>query len=288
LSETNDPLAGAISSLKQHRPDASELASLASQLAVRGIPLTVADAAPRGPSLAWKKWALLGGGALSGVGLWLSLRAPSAAPAAVPTPSVPGLVAPSPSPSPSPSPAAAREEMPPQRRLAPPSPPREPAAAEPLREGEAQVLPPPLPIATTSSTSLALAPRDSAIVNEREEVADPPNRPTAPSIRTAPPGTVTRPSLAPDLPSATTGPTEIELLRDARLALRESPARALALVESHAHAFPQGKLTQERELIAISALVALGRRTAALSRASRFEQSFPQSPYRRQIADLLR
>jgi hypothetical protein len=45
---------------------------------------------------------------------------------------------------------------------------------------------------------------------------------------------------------------------------------------------------QERELIAISVLVAMGRRTAALSRAARFEQAFPQSPYRKQLAELLR
>jgi hypothetical protein len=58
-------------------------------------------------------------------------------------------------------------------------------------------------------------------------------------------------------------PSEIELLRDARLALKQAPARALTLVEAHTRAYPAGKLTQERELIGISALVALGRRTAA-------------------------
>ncbi len=92
--------------------------------------------------------------------------------------------------------------------------------------------------------------------------------------------------------SASTGavvpPSEIELLRDARLGLRQSPARALELTEAHGRLYPQGKMTQERELIAVSALVALGRRTAALSRAASFEQQYPTSPYRKQMRELLR
>jgi hypothetical protein len=78
------------------------------------------------------------------------------------------------------------------------------------------------------------------------------------------------------------------LLRDARLAIRSSPAAALGLVDRHSQLYPQGKLTQERELIAISALVAMGRRTAALSRAASFEKSFPGSAYRKQVEELLR
>jgi hypothetical protein len=77
------------------------------------------------------------------------------------------------------------------------------------------------------------------------------------------------------------------LLRDARLALRQSPARALQLTDEHARLYPRGKLTQERELIAVSALVGLGRRTAALSRAANFERLYPSSPYRKQMGDLL-
>jgi hypothetical protein len=81
---------------------------------------------------------------------------------------------------------------------------------------------------------------------------------------------------------------EIELLRDARLALRQSPARALQLTEEHARSYPRGKMTQERELIAVSALVALGRRAAALSRVASFERLYPTSPYRKQMNDLLK
>ena len=91
-----------------------------------------------------------------------------------------------------------------------------------------------------------------------------------------------------ETPELRDAPSEIELLRDARLALKAAPARALTFVEAHARAYPGGKLTQERELIGISALVALGRRTAALSRGARFQHDFPSSPYRNQVEQLLR
>ena len=91
-----------------------------------------------------------------------------------------------------------------------------------------------------------------------------------------------------EAPELRAGPSEIELLRDARLALKQAPARALEFVEAHARAYPGGKLTQERELMGISALVALGRRTAALSRGARFQHDFPSSPYRDQVEQLLR
>ena len=78
------------------------------------------------------------------------------------------------------------------------------------------------------------------------------------------------------------------LLRDARLMLHQSPASALELTDEHARLYPQGQMTQERELIAVSALVALGHRTAALARAASFERQYPTSPYRKQLGELLR
>jgi len=70
--------------------------------------------------------------------------------------------------------------------------------------------------------------------------------------------------------------------------LRSSPAQALALTEQHRLLYPRGAMTQERELIAISALVGSGRRTAALSRVAEFERNFPNSLYRKQITELVR
>lgn len=95
------------------------------------------------------------------------------------------------------------------------------------------------------------------------------------------------PSGVVQAPVDASAPSELELLRDARLALKSSPAAALQFTERHRSSYPSGKLSQERELIAISALVALGRRTAALARAASFERAYPSSPYRKQIGELL-
>ncbi|HKO47830.1 MAG TPA: hypothetical protein VJV79_08905 [Polyangiaceae bacterium] len=113
--------------------------------------------------------------------------------------------------------------------------------------------------------------------------------------RLAPTPTIegTRSPLAPNpvsVPTSTPGvaarPTEVALLRDAQLALRTQPAEALALAEQHRVLFGRGAMVQERELIAITALVRLGRHTAVLARAAQFERDFPSSPYRKQVSAL--
>jgi outer membrane protein assembly factor BamD (BamD/ComL family) len=68
-------------------------------------------------------------------------------------------------------------------------------------------------------------------------------------------------------------------LRDARLALNSDPARALALTEQHRREYPNGGFSQEREVIAITALARLGRTSEARSRADRFRSAHPTSPY---------
>jgi RNA polymerase sigma-70 factor (ECF subfamily) len=79
---------------------------------------------------------------------------------------------------------------------------------------------------------------------------------------------------------------EVLLLRQARGALATAPTEALSLTDQHAARFSGGRLTEERELIAVSALVALGRRPDAHARAARFFERFPSSAHRRRI-DLL-
>ncbi len=61
---------------------------------------------------------------------------------------------------------------------------------------------------------------------------------------------------------------EAALLERARAQLGSSPATALQLADEHRRSFLQGQLGPERELIAIDALVRLGRRDAALRRAA--------------------
>lgn len=281
LAEEGSPLGASAALLRARGPDPSELASLASRLSLRGIDVTGPAEAPRAAPKPWKKWLIAGGGGAAAGLAWLALQEPAAprqneargtaeraralemsrhqrAPEAA---SLQGGGGSGASPSmalPTPASAPARDE---------------PAPPEPAPTSE-------LPVATSAPTSVS-------------EHAETPPR----AVGSSQPSAATRASSPFSPPAAGSGdaspsdailPSEIELLRDARLALRQSPSAALALAEQHARLYPQGKLSQERELIAISALVASGRRTAALSRGARFEQAFPTSPYRKQLGELLK
>lgn len=69
---------------------------------------------------------------------------------------------------------------------------------------------------------------------------------------------------------------ERSLLDVARSALaRGEAAEALDAVDRHARDYPDGALVEEREALAIKALMALGRRDEARERAARFELRFP-------------
>ncbi|WP_438014874.1 hypothetical protein WMF18_28800 [Sorangium sp. So ce315] len=81
--------------------------------------------------------------------------------------------------------------------------------------------------------------------------------------------------------------TEIGLLQRAQEALAARPAEALALADAHLARFPGGALAQEREVIAVGALEALGRDEAALARARRFVAAHPSSAYRRRLEILV-
>lgn len=76
---------------------------------------------------------------------------------------------------------------------------------------------------------------------------------------------------------------ELALIRDAQAALRSSPSRALELTEEHRRTFGSGPLSQEREVIAIDALVRMGSMDAARRRADGFRARYPSSAYVRRI-----
>jgi outer membrane protein assembly factor BamD (BamD/ComL family) len=59
------------------------------------------------------------------------------------------------------------------------------------------------------------------------------------------------------------------------------------VTEAHAAQFPDGSLSQEREVVAIQALLALGRPEDARARAARFAQRWPGSAHLRRIEVLL-
>ncbi len=66
-----------------------------------------------------------------------------------------------------------------------------------------------------------------------------------------------------------------------------NPARALAIAREHEQRCPAGALVQERERIAIEALVQLGRIDQARVRTRAFEERFPSSPHVRRVRQIL-
>ena len=75
-------------------------------------------------------------------------------------------------------------------------------------------------------------------------------------------------------------PIELErlLIEQATSALgRGQGADALAACAEHVNRFPAGQLAEEREIVAIRALVSLGRKAEATTRAEQFRKKFPES-----------
>jgi hypothetical protein len=141
--------------------------------------------------------------------------------------------------------------------------------------------------ATVSATPSSEAPStDPASVNYEPPIV----LPTAFPVPTV---SHPRPSLAHPIPTTSSGkPTpeaenEAQLLRRAAEALRENPKLALALCDQDARKSPDGFLAQERENIAIQALLGLGRIEDARARADAFRTKFPDSPHLRRIDQAL-
>jgi hypothetical protein len=104
------------------------------------------------------------------------------------------------------------------------------------------------------------------------------------------------PSVAPKTTTATKAaarpaeaPTveEIALIGRAHDALRSDPKSALALCEEHETEFGSGHFAQEREAVAIEALVYLNRKDEAQKRFTAFDGKFPSSSHRVHLESLL-
>lgn len=91
-----------------------------------------------------------------------------------------------------------------------------------------------------------------------------------------------QPSAAASNPEA-----ELALLQRAHAALSASPVEALALTDQHRLQYASGLFAQEREVIAIEALLALSRKPAAILRARAFLAKYPLSPHARRVRPLL-
>ena len=80
--------------------------------------------------------------------------------------------------------------------------------------------------------------------------------------------------------------TESALLQRAQQALSGRPGAALALANEHLARYPGGMFAQEREVIAVSALVAMGRAGEARTRAAAFVAAYPRSAHRPRVEAL--
>lgn len=155
-----------------------------------------------------------------------------------------------------------------------------------------------------AAVAVATAVGVGAVVVTRPNVPAPPPADTHVALVAPPPSIAASapPPLVRDpLPSATTSiatkPSanalpadpegEVKLLGAAQDALRSDPAKALALCNEHAKKYPGGNVAQEREVIAIEALMKMGNRPAAKARADRFNAAYPGSSHARRIATIL-
>ncbi|WP_437938857.1 hypothetical protein [Sorangium sp. So ce341] len=201
--------------------------------------------------------ALVGLGVVGGVWWRDAATAPrDAAPSALASAALPSVAAPTPAPPPP----------------AEPGPGRAGHAGSEAGRGAAR------DPASATAPHDALLPRAGVAGPRAEEAAIP--SPGAPSGG-APP------SAGPASAGAAGGAeTEVQLLHRAQDALAADAGSALALTVEHARRFPAGALGQERELIAIRALVALGRAAEARARAARLLERFPGSAYRGRLESL--
>ena len=143
-------------------------------------------------------------------------------------------------------------------------------ASIPVVVAPPRVAPPMVPAPSLPTPAETLAPADVLAIPEPSATASP---------VTVANGANTKPADGND--------TEISLLEAAQDRLASSPALALAYAERHAQRYPRGALSQEREVIAIEALLRLHRTREAGQRAERFYRDFPDSAHRARIEALV-
>jgi hypothetical protein len=146
------------------------------------------------------------------------------------------------------------------------------ANASPL---PAPVLPPGMPAAASVRAAV-----ESAHGNQATHTVVPSPRRIARPAQVAP-----LPAVEP--PQQPSPLAELSLLRRARKALSARPALSLALADEHAQTFARGVFAEEREVIAIEALLMLEQHDAAEQRALRFREAHPGSLHGRRLDVLL-
>jgi hypothetical protein len=171
---------------------------------------------------------------------------------------------------------------------------RDDSTAATVATNVAAPIAPPRTVAPSAAPRAADAPVDPA---RARAIAS-----AAPRVAAAPGASIEMPqneapiAIASDAPAGAGSPpapgtaadveTEVHLLQRAQSVLGADPGAALALTVEHARRFPGGALGQERELIAVTALLALGRRPEAQARAASLLERFPASAYRGRLESL--
>jgi hypothetical protein len=152
-----------------------------------------------------------------------------------------------------PTPPTSLETRPPAGRV--PTPPRSPESTPGLAP---EAVPTPMP--ATGDLSGATKNSKPAVASEREN----PTRKDDKAVE------------------------ELRLLDRARRAnARGDYASVLALAAEHERRYPHGRLTEEREVLRVKALVGLGRRAEARQAAARFRRQFPRSVLLPTIQDMV-
>ena len=307
LAGESGALGEEIAALRGRLPSTERMAALAERLSAAGAstasppldsPLGLVDA--KGPTFAKAAdsgarlviVALLAGGALVGGALWWRRPAPAAAVPARPTLEAPPILAGS-------APAGVRaSELTATVASAP-------GTTQPALGGTAAALGvAPMGVDATptssppSSTAFTPEPRPAkATVVDSVRSPSAQSAPSAPSARVesesahaASKATTAHgdaPSTGAALAQNTVVVSEVELLKRARSALAADPVAALSLTEQCRAQYPNGGFAQERDFIAISALLRMGRADEAHSRFSLFKMHYPGSPYLARLTRML-
>lgn len=113
-----------------------------------------------------------------------------------------------------------------------------------------------------------------------------PSLPEVPDLATQPPPAREEP--AEEDPRLAQLGAEMRFLSRARALLDEHPAEALAVLEQHRRAHPNGILREEREAFAVEALVSLERSAEAERRYYDFLRTYPSSAFAPRLRTLMR
>jgi hypothetical protein len=133
----------------------------------------------------------------------------------------------------------------------------------------------PKPARPAATVARPTQPEPSTPAAVRAEPAPPPD-----VMPSAPKPAVVRPKPSKPVPVPDEMETERVMIQLARVRLAQKDgSAALQVIERHARAFPDGALAEEREALAVKALILAGYAEAARARGAQFRARYPRSIY---------